>query len=209
MVVTSTSELPGDYDQASELKAFDESKAGVKGLVDAGVSQVPRIFIQPLEKSRANVNTQFKFPVIDLQGMDTDRVQRKQIVDKVREASETWGFFNVLNHGIPVTVLEEMMNGVRRFYEQDTELKQEFYTRDVSRKLVYNSNFDLYTAKAASWRDTFYCLMAPHPPNPEGLPASCRYVIIIIHPLTARFSLFHILYIYSSWYTLFYPHIMT
>ncbi|XP_034686953.1 1-aminocyclopropane-1-carboxylate oxidase homolog 1-like [Vitis riparia] len=178
MVVTSTSELPGDYDRASELKAFDESKAGVKGLVDAGVSQVPRIFIQPLEKSRANVNTQFKFPVIDLQGMDTDRVQRKQIVDKVREASETWGFFNVLNHGIPVTVLEEMMNGVRRFYEQDTELKQEFYTRDVSRKLVYNSNFDLYTAKAASWRDTFYCLMAPHPPNPQDLPAACRDILM-------------------------------
>ena len=176
MAATGTSELPEDYDRASELRAFDESKAGVKGLVDAGVSQVPQIFIQPPEKKRANSNTHFDFPVIDLQGMDTDRIQRNRIVEKLREASETWGFFNVVNHGIPVTVMEEMLNGVRRFYEQDTELKKEFYTRDVSKKLVYNSNFDLYTAKAASWRDTFYCLMAPHPPGSQDLPAACRYV---------------------------------
>ncbi|CAH8251382.1 unnamed protein product, partial [Arabidopsis lyrata] len=32
------------FDRASELKAFDESKTGVKGLVDAGISQIPRIF---------------------------------------------------------------------------------------------------------------------------------------------------------------------
>ncbi|KAM7462959.1 hypothetical protein LguiA_031080 [Lonicera macranthoides] len=35
------------YDRTSELKAFDETKAGVKGLVDAGITQVPRIFHQP------------------------------------------------------------------------------------------------------------------------------------------------------------------
>ena len=210
MVITSIShEFPEDYDRASELKAFDESKTGVKGLADAGVSKVPRMFIQPPDNLRT-YTTQFNFPVVDLQGMDNDPIRRNKIVDMVRDASETWGFFNVVNHGIPVSVLEEMMEGVRRFHEQDTEVKKQFYTRDASRKKVmYNSNFDLYTAPAANWRDTFYCLMAPHPPNPEGLPASCRYVIIIIHPLTARFSLFHILYIYSSWYTLFYPHIMT
>ena len=47
MEVTGTSEIPEGYDQASKLKAFDESKAGVKGIVDAGVSIVPRIFIKP------------------------------------------------------------------------------------------------------------------------------------------------------------------
>lgn len=33
-----------DYDRLSELKAFDDSKAGVKGLVDAGVTTIPAIF---------------------------------------------------------------------------------------------------------------------------------------------------------------------
>ncbi|KAK6781011.1 hypothetical protein RDI58_023195 [Solanum bulbocastanum] len=43
------------YDRMSELKAFDDTKTGVKGLVDSGIT--------------------------------------KEIVDKVRDASETWGFF--------------------------------------------------------------------------------------------------------------------
>ncbi|KAM3326711.1 hypothetical protein P3S67_001837 [Capsicum chacoense] len=35
------------YDKTRELKAFDDTKAGVKGLVDAGIAQVPQIFIHP------------------------------------------------------------------------------------------------------------------------------------------------------------------
>ena len=31
--------MKSNYDRRSELKAFDESKAGVKGLVDAGVER--------------------------------------------------------------------------------------------------------------------------------------------------------------------------
>ncbi len=34
-----------DSDWESEPKAFDDTKVGVKGLVDAGVTKIPRIFI--------------------------------------------------------------------------------------------------------------------------------------------------------------------
>nr|KAJ0218680.1 hypothetical protein LSAT_V11C300149650 [Lactuca sativa] len=36
-----------DYDRKAELIAFDETKSGVKGLVDAGITEVPRIFRLP------------------------------------------------------------------------------------------------------------------------------------------------------------------
>ena len=170
-----------DYDRKSELKAFDDTKAGVKGLVDAGITQVPRIFIQPpdhISYIQSNlIKPQLSFPVIDLDGIDIDPIQRKEIVNKVRDASGTWGFFQVVNHGIPVSVLEEMIDGVHRFYEQDNEVKKQWYSRENSGKtrVVYNSNFDLYTAPAANWRDSFYCSMAPNHPKPEELPPPCRY----------------------------------
>lgn len=166
------------YDRLSELKAFDDTKAGVKGLVDAGITHVPRMFIQP-QDNFTTAATEFSFPVIDMENMKTDPAFRKKIVEMVRDASETWGFFNVVNHGIPVTVLEEMKNGVRRFFEQGDEVKKQYYTRELEKKVVYNSNFDLYKAPAANWRDTFYFLMAPHPPNPEELPAVLKYVLDI------------------------------
>ncbi|KAK6914066.1 Isopenicillin N synthase-like, Fe(2+) 2OG dioxygenase domain [Dillenia turbinata] len=170
-----------NYDRASELKAFDETKAGVKGLVDAGITSIPRIFIGSPENNdekQDSGKTQFTLPIIDLEGFNDDLIRRREIVGKVQDASENWGFFQVVNHGIEAAVLEEMIDGVRRFYEQDVEAKKQFYTRDRTRKFVYSSNFDLYSTPAASWRDTFSCLMAPNPPNPEDLPAACRDILM-------------------------------
>ncbi|MCD7453651.1 Acyl CoA oxidase [Datura stramonium] len=166
------------YDRMSELKAFDDTKAGVKGLVDAGINNVPQIFILPPKnrtESSDNCGTQFIFPVIDLEGIDKDPIKHKEIVDKVRDASETWGFFQVVNHGIPTSVLEEMLQAIRQFFEQDVEVKKQYYTRDGTKKVIHTSNFDLYspTVPAANWRDTLYCLMAPDPPSPEELPTAC------------------------------------
>ncbi|KAL5543144.1 hypothetical protein UlMin_010854 [Ulmus minor] len=194
MVVTRKDEaLQGranpNYDRLGELKAFDETKAGVKGLVDAGISEIPRIFHHPpdeFEENSTSGESQFSIPVIDLGGLMEDSIQRKEIVDKVRIASETWGFFQIVNHGIPVSVMDEMKDGVRRFYEQDTEIKKEYYSRDITKPIVYNSNFDLYSGKSTNWRDTFLCLMAPNSPKAEELPEVCRYFIS-----TYRNSLIH------------------
>lgn len=169
------------YDKMSELKAFDDSKAGVKGLVDSGITKVPPIFILP-PKNRAKFSdtceTGFIFPVIDLRGIDEDPMKRKEIVDKVREASETWGFFQVVNHGIPTSALDKLLQGTQQFFEQDDEVKKQYYTRENGKKVTYVSNFDLYSPRvpAASWRDSLFCFMAPDPPSPQEFPTVCGYM---------------------------------
>ncbi|PHT38995.1 1-aminocyclopropane-1-carboxylate oxidase -like protein 3 [Capsicum baccatum] len=186
MAVSSTDDfvvrVQGSYDRMSELRAFDDTKAGVKGLVDAGITEVPRIFVQPtkLEESVSSCETKFIFPVIDLEGIDKDPIKHKEIVDKVRDASETWGFFQVVNHDIPVPVLEEMLQGTHRFFELDIEVKKQYYTRDNTKKVVHVSNFDLYSPSvpATNWRDSLFCLMAPNHPSPEELPTACREILM-------------------------------
>ncbi|XP_062113748.1 1-aminocyclopropane-1-carboxylate oxidase homolog 1-like [Humulus lupulus] len=66
-----------------------------------------------------------------------------------------------------------MIEGVRKFNEQQQKLKMEFYSCDKMKKVQFLSNFDLYVSKSASWRDTLMCLMAPNPPKPEEYPAAC------------------------------------
>ncbi|GLT61833.1 hypothetical protein SLA2020_345110 [Shorea laevis] len=165
-----------DYDRTEELKAFDDTKAGVKGLVDAGIVSIPRIFIRPPEELAEELNSchgDIKVPVIDLSNIHSSE-RREEIVDEIRVASEKWGFFQVINHEIPLSVLDEMMDGTRRFHEQDAEVKKEFYTRDQMKKVRYETNYDLFLSRSANWRDTLNITkVISDNIDPGELPAAC------------------------------------
>ncbi|KAK6278861.1 hypothetical protein POUND7_019128 [Theobroma cacao] len=173
------SEISGEYNRSKELKDFDDTKAGVKGLVDAGIVSIPKIFIRPAEELAEELNScriNCEVPIIDLTNIQEGN-RRKEIVDEVRVASTEWGFFQVVNHGIPLSVLDEMIDGVRRFNEQDLESKQEFYSRDPTKKVRFHSNFDLYASRTADWRDTLTLSFLDSDPQPEELPAVCSFAV--------------------------------
>ncbi|XP_023748981.1 1-aminocyclopropane-1-carboxylate oxidase homolog 1 [Lactuca sativa] len=170
-------------DRLTQLKAFDDTKSGVKGLIDAaagGPVDIPEIFIRPPDELAEDLEltrTSLRVPAIDLNGVD-DMVgssRREKIVEEVRHASEKWGFFQVVNHGIPMKVLEEMMKGVREFNEQDVEMKKGYYSRDPDRMVKFNTNYDFYMSTAANWRDSLLVDMtSSYDLDPQDLPSVCR-----------------------------------
>lgn len=170
------SPLPDNLDRVQQLRAFDDTKAGVKGLTDSGIQKLPKIFVRPPEELpqqlTSDAQIQVQIPVIDLTGIH-EADGRKQVIEQVRTASNIWGFFQVVNHGVPSSVLDAMINGIREFHEMDVEEKKKYYTRDPSSRVRYNSNFDLFTSKAADWRDTLG--ISFHDGfQPEQLPLPCR-----------------------------------
>lgn len=94
------------YDRASAVKAFDDTKIGAVGLAEAGIKEIPRFFVHPPENVPKCPNTGFEIPVIDLGTPD-----RSSIVEKMRAAAENLGIFKVVNHGIPPSVMNEMIRG--------------------------------------------------------------------------------------------------
>lgn len=168
------------YDREREVKQFDETKLGVKGLVDSGVTKIPRFFICPPDNlssksspSTTNTGVYFQVPVIDLDGHDMP-CQQTEIVNKVREAAETWGFFQIVNHGIPEGVAENVLEAVRQFHEQSAEMKMKWYSRDPQKKVKYYCNGGLLLSETANWRDSIAFDFQDGPLEPEAFPMVCR-----------------------------------
>ncbi|KAI6673871.1 hypothetical protein NL676_001777 [Syzygium grande] len=169
-----------NYDIAKELREFDKTKAGVKGLVDSGVTKIPRIFIHPPESlhglsSNAN-STGLQVPIVDLGGCQDSR--RRDITNCIREASEAWGFFQINNHGIPLDVMDSMLEGVKKFHDQPVEVKQELYSRDGSKRVRYFFNGDFFRSKAAIWRDSIVFDFQDGVLEPEAVPPICREAVL-------------------------------
>lgn len=170
-------------DRTDMLKAFDETQAGVKGLIDSGVQKVPRIFVRsPAELAEETVHEKIQLdpPVIDLSGI-LNPEKRKQIVEQMSIAAETWGVFQAVNHGIPINVLDGMIKGVSEFNEQGVEEKRKYYSRDQTRSVKFSSNYDLFADTTPRWRDTLSVSFADPDQNiREQLPLCCRYILSLL-----------------------------
>ncbi|XP_030440927.1 1-aminocyclopropane-1-carboxylate oxidase homolog 3-like [Syzygium oleosum] len=175
----STDITPSTYNRYQELREFDETKSGVKGLSDSGLAKIPRIFVRPAEeiardRSKSGA-TELQIPVIDLNNLATNW---PGAVEQVLEAAREVGFFQVVNHGVPDSILEGAFGAARAFHELPKEVKAEYYDREGKRRVNFWCNFDLYKSTYAQWRDTLFCLMEPKPLDPEDLPPVCRDAIM-------------------------------
>ncbi|KAM3753151.1 hypothetical protein ACB098_03G071700 [Castanea mollissima] len=139
-------------------------------------------------KTLCSGSAHFQIPEIDLKGIHEGGFRRKQIIEEIQHASETWGFFEIVNHGISEDVMEDMIKGIRRFHEQPIEVKREYYKRGLNKKVRSVSTFD-NQAKAVSWKGTLFCTMAPEAPNPEELPAACRLKFTLLELLSEALGL--------------------
>ncbi|GMI97615.1 hypothetical protein like AT1G06620 [Hibiscus trionum] len=161
-----------DGSRAKEMKAFYQSWTGVKGLLDSGITDVPSFFINPpaTSSSDATSTAQLQIPVIDLQGIATDQ-RRTEIVGAIRDAAQTWGFFRIFNHGVPINLMDNMLDAVRRFHEQPQELKKAWCTSTEINQKVFD-----YDMKVAAWRDTVSIEFPDGELNELAIPEVCRNV---------------------------------
>ncbi|KAH1120628.1 hypothetical protein J1N35_003788 [Gossypium stocksii] len=103
---------------------------GIKGIVDSGISKVPQQYIQPpterINKKNASV---CKIPPIDLSKLDGPEYD--EVANQIVRAAETLGFFQVINHGVPVELLESLKQTAHNFFALPPERKV-VYRKQVS-----------------------------------------------------------------------------
>lgn len=73
----------------------------------------------------------------------------------MKEASEKQGFFQVMNHGRPSSLLGNIYDkGIHKFSDQDLELKKEFYLPNPTRNAIFNLSLIYINCVSPSWRET-------------------------------------------------------
>ncbi|WJX16754.1 hypothetical protein P8452_06744 [Trifolium repens] len=162
------------YDRLKAVKQFDETKAGVKGLIDSGIKTIPSIFIHPpetLSDLAPGSGPEPEIPTIDLSNLQSSR---STVVDQIHHAASTVGFFQVINHGVAPELLRSVIGAMKAFHEQPAEVRAQVYRREMGTGVSYISNVDLFTSKAASWRDTLQLKMGPVAADEKEIPEVCR-----------------------------------
>ncbi|CAN4098139.1 unnamed protein product [Withania somnifera] len=136
---------PSDYDWAKEVEEFESSKAGVKGLVDSGITKISRFFHYPPSSLLSeNAQIQLKIPV--------------EIVEEIKGPAQSWGFFQIVNHGVPVSNMDAILESTRKFHEQPKEDKMDLYSSDNRHKVrLFTINGSFNETHVVNWRDALPC----------------------------------------------------
>ncbi|KAI5680112.1 hypothetical protein M9H77_01339 [Catharanthus roseus] len=171
------------YDWASEVASFEQTKSGVKGLVDSGVVKIPRFFIQKSQSTDVKNDAgglKLQIPMVDLQGIEENGGSRRnEVVDEIRRASENWGFFQLVNHGVPISVIDGLLEGTRRFHEQSKEDKMELYSADGRQNVrFYTINGTFKENQVANWRDALGISFPDDSIDFEAIPQVCRNEVV-------------------------------
>ncbi|PSR86114.1 1-aminocyclopropane-1-carboxylate oxidase [Actinidia chinensis var. chinensis] len=168
---------PTDYNWAKEVKEFEDTRAGVKGLVDSGATKIPKFFVHPPEKLHdqpVSVGAMPELPEIDFTGAERGGMRRREVVEQIGRAAREWGFFRMVNHGVPVSTLDAMLAATKRFHEQPTEVKKELYSGDATQKVRFTSSGPTRCTDVACWRDLLTCVHTDDTLDPQLIPQVCR-----------------------------------
>ncbi|KAJ4728008.1 2-oxoglutarate (2OG) and Fe(II)-dependent oxygenase superfamily protein [Melia azedarach] len=139
------------------------------------ISSVPSNYVRPIS-DRPNldeVSLDDSIPLIDLQGLTGPN--RSEVVKRIGQACQDYGFFQVKNHGIPEEVIDKMLCVSREFFYLPESERLKNYSDDPMKTTRLSTSFNVRTEKVSNWRDylRLHCYpledyMHEWPENPQS-----------------------------------------
>lgn len=149
----------------SSIKAFAESK---------GASLIPYTYHSITEHHDDDVADELaaSIPVIDLSLLTSHDPQiHAKAVHQLGKACAEWSFFMLTNHGIPESLVEELMKKSREFHDLPMEEKKEFGNKGPFEPIRHGTSFCPEAENVHYWRDYLKAITFPEfnfPYKPPG-----------------------------------------
>ncbi|KAE9613581.1 hypothetical protein Lal_00016142 [Lupinus albus] len=108
-------------------------------------------------------------PIIDLSPILNKTVEDPSaiegLVKEIGSACKEWGFFQVINHGVPLKLRQKIEEASREFFSQSLEDKKKVSRNDTSSSGYYDTE---HTKNVRDWKEVFDYLVK----EPTFLPAT-------------------------------------
>ncbi|XP_021774595.1 protein DMR6-LIKE OXYGENASE 1-like [Chenopodium quinoa] len=150
-----------------DSQSENQYQKGVRHLHENGIKKVPNKYIFPIP-DRPNMRkeshiqeTNIKLPVIDfaeLQGPN-----RSQVLKSLTNACEQYGFFQVVNHGIPTDSISSMTDVCKRFFELPFDERLKYMSTDMKAPVRYGTSYNQNKDINYCWRDFLKLVCHPIP----------------------------------------------
>lgn len=129
---------------------------GVKGLSQLNLEKIPDQFIQPpqLRLNHIQVATEESIPIIDVSKWDDPKVS-----ESICDAAAKLGFFQIINHGIPTHVVENVKTAAHGFFELSVEERSKYLKENSPTPTVtLHTSFSPLAEKVLEWKDFLFHL---------------------------------------------------
>lgn len=129
-------------------------------------------FIQSIEhRPKSNFVEVNEIPIINLSE------NKEELISKIGKACEEWGFFQVINHGVPSEVSTKVAIEAKKFFEQCIEEKKKV-KRDEANAMGYHDAE--HTKNVRDWKEVFDYLVE----NTTQVPSSHEPLDLELRTLT-------------------------
>ncbi|CAL1389373.1 unnamed protein product [Linum trigynum] len=115
----------------------------------------PAYFQQPEHRPKLEIVQAQGIPLIDLSELtsnDPSQQPSENLVEEIRNACRGWGFFQVVNHGVPLETRQRIMAASKEFFAQPLDEKRKV-RRDEKRVLGYYDTE--HTKNVRDWKEVF------------------------------------------------------
>ncbi|KAK7319822.1 hypothetical protein RJT34_04550 [Clitoria ternatea] len=121
------------------------------------MGEVDPAFIQdPEHRPNISIIQADGIPVIDLSPLTNHTVSDPSalqgLVKEIGSACKEWGFFQVTNHGVPLTLRQRIMEASRMFFAQSLEEKRKVRRDEKSPNGYYDTE---HTKNVRDWKEVF------------------------------------------------------
>lgn len=157
---------------AGDGGGWPEPVVRVQSLSESGASTIPARYIKPAHDRPTHSATSISIPVVDLSSSSTS---------STAAACREWGFFQAVNHGVPLDLLRRARATWRAFFSQlPLEAKQR-YANSPDTYEGYGSRLGVQQGASLDWGDYFFLhLSPPRAASPSDkwphFPPDLRYV---------------------------------